>query len=93
MPKGVCRAGKRGKNGLKQDWPSLGGMQKCAEYVRGGRRTARKGWVPNQSQSGFAGGAADEGVVVVRQRRGPRGSRHSLAEWKPCQDDDDDGTT
>lgn len=85
MPRGVCRAGRRGKNGLRQGWPSPGGMQRCVGYERGGRRTARTGWVPNQSQSGSAGGSAGVGVIAARQGR-QRETRRSSVEWRPCRE-------
>lgn len=53
-------------------------MQKCAEYVRGGRRTARKDLALNQSQSESAGGIAGEDAAAAR----PRGTRRSWLEWK-----------
>lgn len=93
MPRAVCRAGRRGKNGWTPGWPSLGGMQRYGGCVRGGRRTARMGWAPNQSRSESAAGA---GGADVRPRGGPRGTRRSWGGWKPCQVGDDDlrgGTT
>lgn len=34
-----------------RDWPSLSATRKCVERWKGGRKTARTGWVRGRSQS------------------------------------------